>query len=173
MGADNSEALTEAEFASVMQLKKDGNGSFGTSNWDKAEESYQAAIDIYEDSGKAGSDGPQREALIALLSNLSLVYLKKGLAADAEMTASKCLALDQGHKKAAYRRATARLQISYASRNGDPRRIQGAFEDVQICDPSDATRKLMHQIHNEIRKVQAAMSAGQDDCCEEIDGAVS
>lgn len=153
---DNETLLSQDEFATVMQFKSDGNGSFVASDWNKAEDNYVAAISVYEISGYtlATSTGLERETLVALLSNLSMVYLKKGVYPDAERAASRCLELDSGHSKASYRRATARLQMSRKTSRGDLQRIRGAQEDVLRCDQGDATRKLLGRIKAEQKRIE-------------------
>jgi len=84
---------------------------------------------------------------------LSLVYLKKKLYYEAELTAGKGLDAEWGHNKCSYRRAMARLQISLITKGGDLDRIRGAKKDVINSDPGDATRKLLLRIEKEEKRL--------------------
>ena len=151
---DNRSELSEADFEAVMLHKKEGNESFGASDWDLAEQDYSAAIAVYEIPNRLGSNGPQRDTLVTLYSNLSMVYLKKNLYHQAETAASKSLNLEPNHTKALYRRATARLKIGQNRRAFNRKLIEDAREDVLRCDPNDATRKLLAKIDAEMKRLE-------------------
>ena len=93
-----------------------------------------------------------RDTYIALLSNLSLVYLKKKFYHEAENAAGKGLSAQWGHGKCSYRRAMARLHISLNTNGGDLPRLKGALDDVLNSDPGDATRKLLLRIETEKKR---------------------
>mmetsp|Transcript_5103 Transcript_5103/g.5799 ORF Transcript_5103/g.5799 Transcript_5103/m.5799 type:complete len:397 (+) Transcript_5103:132-1322(+) len=145
-------ALSESDFTEVMQCKENGNIAFGASDLDRAETQYKAALDIF--GSRRGSNGLQRENYVALLSNLSLIYLKKKLYYEAETAAGKGLAVEWGHSKCSYRRAMARLQISLNTEGGDLPRLRKASSDVINSDPGDATRKLLLRIEKEEKKLR-------------------
>eukprot|EP00978_Attheya_sp_CCMP212_P033039 scaffold131592_cov60-Attheya_sp.AAC.4 len=88
---------------------------------------------------------------MTVLSNLSLIHLKKKEYLEAERVATKALDMDWSHIKCSYRWAMARLQISKsASSGGDLTRPRGARKDTLNADPIDATRKLLQsRIENE------------------------
>jgi hypothetical protein len=145
-------SLSESEFAEVKQLKDAGNSEFGASNLDQAVANYNSALDLF--GSRLGSNGTQRETYVALLSNLSLVYLKKKLYHDAETMAGKGLEAECGHAKCSYRRAMARLHISLNTSGGDLPRLRGAMKDVLDSEHGDATRKLLLRIEKEKMKVE-------------------
>ena len=59
-------------FSEILQLKEEGNISFKDGSLDE----YQVALDKF--GKKLGSNGPQRDCYVALLSNASLVQYKLG-----------------------------------------------------------------------------------------------
>jgi tetratricopeptide (TPR) repeat protein len=146
-------SLDESVFSKVLQLKTEGNDAFQKGNLDVAKDAYEAAIQQY--GTKLGSNGLQRETHVTVLSNLSLIHLKKKEYLEAERVATKALDMDWSHNKCSYRRAMARLQISKsASSGGDLARLRGAKKDVINGDPIDATRKLLQRIENEIDRIE-------------------
>eukprot|EP00533_Pseudo-nitzschia_delicatissima_P011825 CAMPEP_0197275668 /NCGR_PEP_ID=MMETSP1432-20130617/14207_1 /TAXON_ID=44447 /ORGANISM="Pseudo-nitzschia delicatissima, Strain UNC1205" /LENGTH=212 /DNA_ID=CAMNT_0042741593 /DNA_START=67 /DNA_END=705 /DNA_ORIENTATION=+ len=151
---ENPLQLTEEHFGLVLKSKSDGNGSFGDSDWNRAEEHYGAALAFYLDRGDGIFSGPQRDTQVALFSNMSMVHLKQERFLDAERTASSCLELDPDHGKASYRRAMARLQISRRTPGGDAQRIEKARGDATCCNHGDARNKLLQRIENEARRIE-------------------
>ena len=149
---NNFSALSASEFSKVIQHKEDGNVAFGGSNLDLAETQYNFALDIF--GSRLGSNGSQRETYIALLSNLSLVYLKKKLYREAETVAGRGLDTEWGYNKCSYRRATARVQISLNTSGGNLPRLRGARKDVVNCDIGDAARKMLLRIEKEIKRLE-------------------
>eukprot|EP00978_Attheya_sp_CCMP212_P022775 scaffold68492_cov52-Attheya_sp.AAC.3 len=146
-------SLDESVFATILELKTDGNDSFQKGKLDDAKEAYQTAIQQY--GAKLGSNGLQRDTHVTVLSNLSLIHLKKKEYLEAERVATKALDMDWSHSKSSYRRAMARLQISKsASSGGDLTRLRGAKKDILNGDPIDATRKLLQRIKNEIERIE-------------------
>jgi hypothetical protein len=145
-------SLSASEFAEVKQLKDAGNSEFGASNLEQAVANYKSALDIF--GSRLGSNGTQRDTYVALLSNLSLVHLKKKLYHDAETMAGKGLEAECGHAKCSYRRAMARLHISLNTSGGDLPRLRGAMKDVLDSEPGDATRKLLLRIEKEKVKLE-------------------
>jgi hypothetical protein len=113
---------------------------------------YKSALEIF--GSRLGSNGTQRETYVALLSNLSLVYLKKKLYHDAETVAGRGLETEWGHAKCSYRIAMARLHISLNTNGGDLPRLRKAKKDVLNSDPGDATRKLLLRIKKEETKLE-------------------
>jgi len=122
------------------------------SNLEQAVANYKSALDIF--GSRLGSNGTQRETYVALLSNLSLVYLKKKLYHDAETMTGRGLEAEWGHDKCSYRRAMARLHISLNTSGGDLPRLGGAQNDVLNSEPGDATRKLLLRIDKEKKKLE-------------------
>jgi hypothetical protein len=149
---DTFSSLSGSEFAEVKQLKDDGNSEFGASNLEQAVANYKSALDIF--GRRLGSNGTQRETYVALLSNLSLVYLKKKLYHDAETMAGRGLEAECGHAKCSYRRAKARLHISLNTTGGDLPRLRGALKDVLDSEHGDATRNLLLRIEKEKMKLE-------------------
>jgi hypothetical protein len=144
--------LSDVEFVQVIQHKEDGNNDFGASRLDQAEAHYKSALDVF--GRKLGSNGLQRDTFVALVSNISLVYLKKKLYTAAEEAAGRGLSVEWDHSKCSYRRAMARLKISLATSGGDLKRIRGALEDIVNGTPGDATRKLLERIERERGKLE-------------------
>lgn len=145
-------ALHNDEFEKAIQWKEEGNTAFGNIDLHLAEEKYRSALDIF--GTRLGSNGTQRNTLIALLSNLSLVYIKLKMHHEAEATATKGLDVECNHAKCSYRRAMARLQISHNTRCGDLPRLQGAMQDLVNSDREDnATRKLYLKVEKEKKRL--------------------
>ena len=149
---DNYSSIDIPEFAEIKRLKEAGNVEFGASNLEQAEAMYKSALEIF--GSRLGSNGTQRETYVALLSNLSLVYIKKKLYHDAETIAGRGLEIEWGHAKCSYRIAMARLHISLETNDGDLPRIRKARKDVLNSDPGDATRKLLLRIKKEETKLE-------------------
>lgn len=144
--------IDNATFSTIMQLKEEGNNFFKNGELDQAIPCYQSALDEF--GTKLGSNGPQKETYVNILSNLSLVYLKQEDYLQAENTASKALELEWGHNKCSYRRALARLKISQSTPSGDLKRLRQAMKDVLNADPGNATKILLLQVEVEIKKVE-------------------
>jgi len=115
-------------FSEILQLKEEGNVSFKDGSLDEAMTSYQVALDKF--GKKLGSNGPQRDCYVALLSNASLIQYKLGHYRRSEEYATKALDIEWGHEKCSYRRAIARFKISQSSEGGDLILLRKAKCDV-------------------------------------------
>jgi len=145
-------ALTETEFSEALRLKEKGNDAFKNGQLDEAITCYDTALGKF---GKVlGSNGVQRESHVAILSNLSLIHLKKKEYHHAESVASKALDIEWGHDKCSYRRAKARLHVSQSSPNGDLTRLRAAKKDILNMHPSEETRKLLLKVMAEIKRLE-------------------
>lgn len=102
--------LDEQSFDRVQQLKALGNECFQNENINGALQYYTSALAIYQTC--LGARGEQRDVLIALHSNMSLVYYKKKMLREAEASATKAIALDESHVKSLYRRGLVRYEMS-------------------------------------------------------------
>ena len=83
-------------FSEILQLKEEGNVSFKDGSFDEAMTSYQVALDKF--GTKLGSNGPQRDCYVALLSNASLFQYKLGHYRRSEEYATKALDIEWGHE---------------------------------------------------------------------------
>jgi len=100
-----------------------------------------------------GTNGSQRDCYVALLSNVSLIFYKKGDYRQSEATATKVLDIEWGHEKCSYRRAMARIKISQST-GGDLILLKKAFKDVLNCTPSATSQKLVVQMESEIKRLE-------------------
>ena len=144
-------------FSEISKLKDEGNVSFKDGRLDEAITSYQAALDKF--GKKLGTNGPQRDCYVALLSNASLIQYKQGNYLRSEEYATKVLDIEWGHEKCSYRRAMARFKISQTSEGGNLTLLRKAKKDVLNAGktpPSTlkATQKLYQQIENEIKRLE-------------------
>ncbi len=146
--------LTPEDFSRVLSFEREGNASFVASEWTKAEESYTNAIAIFESRTCVTYAGAERETLVELLTNLSMVYIEKQAFVDAEAFATKSLYLHPGHEKASYQRALVRLEISQRKPKGDAQRIGWAIEDVKKCKQGTAKTKLEQQLKDEASRIE-------------------
>jgi len=149
--------IDDQAFSEILQLKEEGNASFKNGSLDEAMTSYDAALDKF--GKKLGTNGPQRDCYVALLSNASLIQYKKGNYRRSEEYATKVLDIEWGHEKCSYRRAMARFKISQGSEGGDLILLRKAKRDVLNAGrtpPStlQATQKLLQQIGNEIKRLE-------------------
>jgi len=109
--------IGEIIFAEVTQLKGTACESFKVGDLDSAMATYLLALEKF--AKKMGSNGPQRDCYVALLSNVSLIYYKKEEYLQSEAFASKVLDIEWGHEKCSYRRAMARLKNSQSKPQGN------------------------------------------------------
>eukprot|EP00537_Pseudo-nitzschia_pungens_P017150 CAMPEP_0172405678 /NCGR_PEP_ID=MMETSP1061-20121228/67790_1 /TAXON_ID=37318 /ORGANISM="Pseudo-nitzschia pungens, Strain cf. pungens" /LENGTH=438 /DNA_ID=CAMNT_0013140965 /DNA_START=195 /DNA_END=1511 /DNA_ORIENTATION=- len=144
--------LSASQFASVKQLKEQGNQEFGDANMVLAKGRYRAALDLL--GSRLGLNGAERDMYVTLCSNLALVHLKTKDYHDAERIAGRGLDAEWGHGKCSYRRAMARLHISLDTQGGDLSRLKGASKDILNSDPGDATWKLLLRIKKEIKRLE-------------------
>jgi hypothetical protein len=159
--------IEDEVFAEITRLKDKGGGLFKKGDLDGALKSYEAAVKLY--GNKLGANGSQRECLMALLSNASLIQYKKGNYYLSEAFATKVLNMEWGHEKCSYRRAMARLKISQSMPGGDPGLLRQAEEDAYNAgnaprDVFKAKQNLLSQIGAEIKRLkrnnQAKFSSG-------------
>jgi hypothetical protein len=150
---DNLSGIDENMFSGAMKLKEEGNGFFKTGKLDRAEQSYKAALAQF--GKKLGSNGPQRDGLVSILSNLALVHLKKKEYVKAETVATNALDLEWGHGKCSYRRALARYNISLNDTPvGNLTKLREAKKDILNADIDPATRTLLKKIEREISRLE-------------------
>ncbi len=149
--------IGEIIFTEVIQLKGTACESFKAGDLDSALATYLLALEKF--AKKMGSNGPQRECYVALLSNVSLIYYKKEEYIQSEAFASKVLDIELGHEKCSYRRAIARLKISQSKPWGNLALLGKAKSDALNAGrtpPSTlkATQKLFAQIEAEVKRIE-------------------
>lgn len=90
------------------------------------------------------------------LQNITIKHVsclsKKKLYHEAETTSGKGINAEWGHSKCSYRRAMARLQISFNTNGSDLPRIRDVKKDVINSDPRNATRKFLFRIKKEEKR---------------------
>lgn len=132
------EAVAREDAAHAWQsLKERGNEAFKAGLIWPAEAAYRLALQ------EAGSLVPAAEASL-IESNRALVLLRAGHPADASSAAAEALARDPRNAKAAYRRATAFMELAAKGGNGATSAARSAHDAVAAAElaaclePSDA-----------------------------------
>jgi hypothetical protein len=149
--------IDEDIFVEISRLKDIANESFKERDLDGALATYLLALEKF--GTKLGSNGPQRDCYLALLSNVSLNYYKKEDYLQSEVFASKVLDIEWGHEKCSYRRALARLKISQTTPGGNLALLRNARSDALnsgTTSPSSrrAVQILLSQIESEIKMIE-------------------
>jgi hypothetical protein len=149
--------IDEDIFVEISRLKDIANKSFKERDLDGALATYLLALEKF--GTKLGSNGPQRDCYLALLSNVSLNYYKKEDYLQSEVFASKVLDIEWGHEKCSYRRALARLKISRTTPGRNLALLQNARSDALnsgATSPSSrrAVQILLSQIESDIKMIE-------------------
>jgi len=167
-----------SRISEIIQLKEKGNTAFKQGHLEEAINCYKAALSKFGDVPNNGGrqSQQQRESYVAILSNLSLMYLKNKDYYLAEEMASQALSIEGGghSTKCLIRRAKARFCISRQQStppDGDDgdllSRLQAAKKDVQELllvaaaqndddnddDYCEETRKLLLLLDDEIARL--------------------
>lgn len=155
-----TEPLPEEVLEDVLEDKEKGNIYFKNGDMESAFVSYQSAVARY--NGARGSQGEQRDTLIALHSNSGLVAGKMKKWDKSAACASKALELDPDHTKSLYRRALARFHMSqsdYLTVYNSLKLLRLARKDlmrIPLEDPAtkkDQT-KLLQRVEHETKRLE-------------------
>ncbi|CAE8686132.1 unnamed protein product [Polarella glacialis] len=129
----------------AADLKTTGNSFFKNGRWQEAVQSYKAALACCQ-----GGDDGMRAALHA---NLAQCFLRLELFRRAGDSATSCLALEPGHIKALFRRATAYEWL---------RKFENALADLDEILTFDAENLEATVAHSRVKR-RADVLAGQGD----------
>ena len=109
--------IDEDIFVEISRLKDIANKSFKERDLDGALATYLLALEKF--GTKLGSNGPQRDCYLALLSNVSLNYYKKEDYLQSEVFASKVLDIEWGHEKMLLPKGTGQAQNKSNNTGGE------------------------------------------------------